>query len=137
MEKTFIYTSRRIKKKKKKIQNITSNYLIKLHPLAFPPFPPLLSDSLCINQTACTAFIPSSYLTNDHGILSGEIVLRNFKIKRCRTLPCTTGDIIMGTMARTEPTTIVTSFTNRDTTEVSADALTSQLVNRIGHKGRG
>lgn len=44
------------------------------------------------------------------------LIFRNLEIERRRTTPYTTRDIIVGTMARAEPTTVITSLTNRHTT---------------------
>ena len=60
-------------------------------------------------------------LTDDHGIIVVEVVRRNLEIERSRALPDTAGDIVVRTVARAEPATIVTSLTNGDTTKVCAD----------------
>ena len=60
-------------------------------------------------------------LTDDEGLLGGEAVLRDLEVERSRALPYTTGDIVVGTVARAEPATVVSGLTDRDTTEVSAD----------------
>jgi len=59
-------------------------------------------------------------LTNDELIFS-KAVLRNFQVERSRSLTDTTRDIVVRTVAWAVPTTVVTRFTDWDTTQVSAD----------------
>jgi hypothetical protein len=60
-------------------------------------------------------------LTDDQLAILGEIVLGNLKVERGRTLPYSAGDIVVRTVARAEPTAVVTGLANGDTTQVGAD----------------
>lgn len=60
-------------------------------------------------------------LTDDDHVLGSEVVLRNLEVQGSGTLPCTAGDIVVGAVAGAEPATVVTGFTDGDTTEVGAD----------------
>lgn len=60
-------------------------------------------------------------LTDDKQVLSGEVVLRDLEVQGSRALVYTAGDIVVGAVARAEPTTVVTGFTDGDTTKVGAD----------------
>lgn len=60
-------------------------------------------------------------LTDDQLAILGEIVLGNLEVERGRTLPYSAGDIVVRTVARAEPTAVVTGLTNGDTTQVGAD----------------
>lgn len=61
------------------------------------------------------------FLTDDHGLILREVVGRNFEVQRSWALPYTSRDIVVRTVAGTEPATEVTSLTDRDTTKVSTD----------------
>lgn len=61
------------------------------------------------------------YLTDDELIFFREFVGRNFEVQRSRSLSNTSRDIVVGTVAGTEPTTEVASLTNRYTTQMCAD----------------
>ena len=63
----------------------------------------------------------SRRLTNGQLVLLGEIVLRNLQVQRRGSFPYAAGDVVVGTVAGTEPTAVVTGLANRDTTEVGAD----------------
>jgi hypothetical protein len=60
-------------------------------------------------------------LTDDEGLLIGEVVGGNLEVQRSGTLPDTAGDIVVGTVAGAEPAAEVTGLTDGDTTKVSAD----------------
>lgn len=60
-------------------------------------------------------------LTNNNTLFSRETVRRNFQVERSRSLPCTTRDIVVRTVARAEPAAKVSSLTNGHTTQVRAD----------------
>jgi len=64
-----------------------------------------------------TLYIPS---TDDEAVITWETVQRNLQVKRCRSLPCATGDIVVRTVARAEPASKVTSLANRHTTQMRA-----------------
>ena len=69
--------------------------------------------------------LPYSYisplLTNDQLVLLGELVLRNLEVEWRGALSDTAGDVVMGAVARAEPTAEVTSLADRNTTQVCAD----------------
>lgn len=60
-------------------------------------------------------------LTNDKLALLGEFVCGNLEVERGGTLSYTAGDIVVRTVARAEPTAVVTGLTNGDTSQVGAD----------------
>ena len=60
--------------------------------------------------------------TNKQGVFCGETVRGNPEIERGGTLPDTARDIVMRTVAGTEPATELASFADRDTAEMRADA---------------
>jgi hypothetical protein len=60
-------------------------------------------------------------LTDDQLAILGEIVLGNLEVERGRTLPYSAGDIVVRTVARAEPTAVVTCLTNGNTTQMGAD----------------
>lgn len=62
-----------------------------------------------------------SLLTNNQLAVLGELVLGDFEVERSGSLSYTSGDIVVRTVARAEPATIVTSLANRHTTEMGAD----------------
>ena len=62
-----------------------------------------------------------NFLTDDHGLILREVVGRNFEVQRSWALPYTSGDIVVRTVAGTEPAAEVTSLTDGDTTKVSTD----------------
>ena len=64
-------------------------------------------------------------LTDDEGILGGEVVGRDLEVERCRTLPDTARDVVVGTVAGAEPATIVTGLADGHATKVSADTYQS------------
>ena len=59
--------------------------------------------------------------TNDQLVVLGELILWNLEVERRRPSPYAAGDVVVGTVAGTEPTAVVTGLANRDTTEVGAD----------------
>lgn len=60
-------------------------------------------------------------LTDDEGVLGGEVVLGNLEVQGSGSLSYTAGDVVVRTVAGAEPAAIVTGFTDGDTTKVSAD----------------
>lgn len=64
----------------------------------------------------------SAHLTNYDRLICREAVLRNLKIQWRRSFPYTAGDIVVRTVARTEPTTEIASLANRHTSKMSTDA---------------
>ena len=60
-------------------------------------------------------------LTDDHAVVAEEVVLGNLEVQRSRALPYTTRNVVVRTVARAEPATEVTGFTDGHTTKVSAD----------------
>ena len=62
------------------------------------------------------------FLTNHQLVLLREVVDWDFKVKWCGTLSYTAGDVVVRTVAGTEPTTKVTGFTDGYTTQMSAHA---------------
>ena len=69
--------------------------------------------------------------TNNQRILSSKVVNRNLKIKRSRTFPYTAGNVIMGSMAWTEPSTIIPSFADGHTSKMRADSFRITSVNGL------
>ncbi len=69
--------------------------------------------------------LPYSYssrlLTNDQLVLLGELVLRNLEVERRGSFSDTPRDIVVGAVARAEPTAEITSLADRNTTQVCAD----------------
>jgi hypothetical protein len=61
------------------------------------------------------------YLTNDDLVALLERVGRDLEVQWCGSLTDTSRDIVVGTVARAVPSTIVTSLTNWDASQVSAD----------------
>jgi hypothetical protein len=61
-------------------------------------------------------------LTDDKLALLGEVVLGHLEIQRCRTLPYTAGDVVVGAVARAEPPAEVAGLADGDTTQMGADA---------------
>lgn len=74
-------------------------------------------------EISCLLFVLflSLILTNDHEFILGEAVLGNLEVQRSRALPYTTRNVVVRTVARAEPATEVTGFTDGHTTKVSAD----------------
>jgi len=82
------------------------------------------------------SFLPSTTdtkdpLTNNQRLLGGEVVLGNLEVQWCRTLPDASGDIVVGTVARAEPTAKVTSLADWHTTQVGADTCRIALAQRF------
>lgn len=61
-------------------------------------------------------------LTNNKLIVLHNLILWNLQVQRRRTSPNPPGNIVVRTMARTEPSTVVTGLTNRHTAQVCADS---------------
>lgn len=59
-------------------------------------------------------------LTNDK-LAIVKFVFGDFEVEGSRTLSDSTGDIVVRTVARAEPTVVVTGLTNGDTTQMGAD----------------
>lgn len=60
-------------------------------------------------------------LTDNKGLVLGEVVRGNLQVQRGRTPANATGDIVVGTVAGAEPAAVVTGLTDGDTTQVGAD----------------
>lgn len=71
-------------------------------------------------------------LTDDQLAILGEIVLGDLEVERGGTLPYSAGDVVVRTVARAEPATIVTGLADGDTTQVGAD--TCQHVSIHHHR---
>jgi hypothetical protein len=56
-----------------------------------------------------------STLTNNQLPILREIILRDLQIQRRRTSPHSSRDIVMGTVAGTEPPAVITCFADGDT----------------------
>lgn len=61
-------------------------------------------------------------LTDEQTIFGGEAVWRDLEVERGGTLSDTAGDIVVGTVARAEPSSIFTGFADGDTAQMGADA---------------
>jgi len=64
----------------------------------------------------------SNALTNNQSTVLWEVIRRHLQVQRRRALSDTSRDIIMGSVARAEPASKVTSLSNWHTTQVRADA---------------
>ena len=62
-----------------------------------------------------------------------EIIFRNLEIQRCRPLPHSTGDIVVRTMAGTEPAAEVTGLSYRYAAQMCADAYISWPIQSALH----
>ena len=60
-------------------------------------------------------------LTNDDLALLREVVCGNLQVERGRSLSYAARDVVVGTVARAEPASKVTSLTNGDTSQMGAD----------------
>lgn len=69
-------------------------------------------------------------LTNDDLAFLGEIIFGNLEVERSGTFSYATRDIVVGTVARTEPTAKVTSLADGYTTQVGAHAWGELAVSR-------
>lgn len=77
-------------------------------------------------------------LTDNQLAVFGEIVLGNLEVEGGRSLPYSAGDIVVRTVARAEPATIVTGLADGDTTEMGADTLISHVsIDQLGHRSGG
>jgi hypothetical protein len=78
-----------------------------INPISAPRIPPSLPLPL-------TKETPSLYkhLTNDQRVVFREVVFRDLQIQRRRSFSYTSGDIVVGTVARAEPSTEVACFAN-------------------------
>jgi hypothetical protein len=61
-------------------------------------------------------------LTNDDLVLFWEVILWHLQIQRRRSFSYAARDIVVGTVAGTEPAAEVSGFADWDASEVSADA---------------
>lgn len=62
-----------------------------------------------------------SSLTDGQNVILSELVGRDLQVQWGRASSDSTGDIVVGTVTWAEPTTKVTSLTDRDTTQVGTD----------------
>lgn len=78
--------------------------------------------SLSFPHTSCLVLscLVCLSLTNHQLIFLGEIVGWDFQVKRSGSFSYTARDIVVRTVAGTEPTTEITSFTNGDTSQMCA-----------------
>jgi hypothetical protein len=60
-------------------------------------------------------------LTDDEGLLLGELVLGYLEVQGSGTLADTAGDIVVRTVARAEPAAVFTGLADGHTTQVGAD----------------
>ena len=81
---------------------------------------PLARTRVCYYAPSYVSFF-SRYLTDDDLVTLLEGVVRNLKVKWCGSLADTARDIVMGSVAGAVPSAVVTSLTNWDTSQVSAD----------------
>lgn len=70
-------------------------------------------------------------LTNDELVILGEVVLGDLQVQGCGALSYPARDIVVGAVARAEPTTKVTGLTNGDTTQVGADTQHDQPLGAL------
>jgi hypothetical protein len=69
---------------------------------------------------------PQLHLTNDELLLVIiELVLWDLQVERSGTSSNSSRDIVMGTVTRAEPSSVITSLSDRYTTQVGADLLAS------------
>jgi hypothetical protein len=91
--------------------------------------------------------IPSPDLTNNNLLLViVEVVLGNFQVERSRSTTDTTGNVVVGSVTWAEPSSVVSSLSNGDTTQVRAESqervpgirkptTTHQTPNMTSHSG--
>jgi len=82
----------------------------------------------------CTVF---SRLTNHQLAILWEVIFRNFQVQRGRASPYAAGDIVVRTVARTEPAAVVTCLTNGDTTQMCADTQHNEPLRLLDSVGIG
>lgn len=74
-------------------------------------------------------------LTDNNLALLWEIIRRNLQVQWRRSLPYTSGNIVVRTVARAEPASKVTCLTDRHASQVGADTQHDQplgLLNAVG-----
>jgi hypothetical protein len=71
------------------------------------------------------------HLTNDDLVALLEGVSRDLKVQWCGSLANTSRDIVVRTVAGAVPSTVVTSLTNWDASQVSADTYINLRVRLI------
>lgn len=81
-------------------------------------------------MSECLCFL--IYLTNDNLVALLERVGRDLEVQWCGSLTDTSRDIVVGTVARAVPSTIVTSLSNWDASQVSADTQHDQPLGLLG-----
>lgn len=82
-----------------------------------------LSSGRCLN------------LSNQDHFVVNKLVRRNFQVQRSRTLADTTRNIVVRSMARTEPSTVITGVGDRDTAQVRTDTYDNHKF-RLDHTVR-
>lgn len=81
-------------------------------------FPASLSSLLPTSIPSSSSF---PRLTNDKRVIFRKVVCRDLQVQRCRTLSYTSRDIVVRTVAGTEPSTEVARFSNRHATQMCAN----------------
>lgn len=66
-------------------------------------------------------------LTNDQLVLLGEVVFGDLEVEGSGSSPDAAGDVVVGTVARAEPSTVVTGLANGHATQMCADACRGYL----------
>ena len=104
-------------------------------PILVPKTPPHTVTSFVTGQSPLS-FFPDSYtciraLTNDKLVILGEVVLGNLQVERRGALSYPARDVVVGTVARAEPATVVTGLTNGDTTQMGANTQHDQPLGAL------
>jgi hypothetical protein len=68
-----------------------------------------------------TISIPSNSLTNNQSSVFREVIFRNLQVQWSGSFSYTSRNIVVRSVARTEPSTVVTGFTDGDTSKMCAD----------------
>lgn len=67
-------------------------------------------------------------LTNNHLAFLREVVRRYLQVERCRALSYTARDVVMGTVAGTEPAAEITGLANGHASKMCADTCHGQYI---------
>ena len=76
---------------------------------------------MCFNAASTAPPCVKQNLTNYKLSIAREVVLRDFQVQRCRALPYSARDVVVGSVARAEPTAKVTSLADRNAAQMRAD----------------
>ena len=107
------------------ICNAFSNLLYKgiCNHLSIPSTPPSSTPSIVPQQRKPPICKVYNYhpLTNDKRLVFWEVICWDFEVERCWSLSYTSGNIVVRTVARAEPSSKVTSLSDRYASQMCAD----------------